>query len=273
MKNLIILISLLGSLVSFSQNTDYSKKRIKLDQDGFPTRLPNKDFVPTKTCIKYNQIEEPNFDEKLVIQEIAILLDSIREYMYEDDILKTEVDTIANKGVIHHNKYLKNVIDPKDPEVAYLSHCEVKKDHNCFYNGKDTLIYDWFKRMEHFSDETMGFCGEVCSAGALSFISTKGLTPKEIAKNIIYGFYQSKEHWHILTDFSYIKIAADIEIRKNPKGDYVYWFTMCTGFKMVKNKTKIKNKFYFPNHPKLKNDPICSTEFIEFESKTCVLNR
>ena len=272
MKNLIILISLLGSLVSFSQNNKNGGKRFKFEEDGWPVRISNRDFIPDKICIKHEQIEEPNFDEKLVIQEIAILLDSIREYMYEDDMLNTEVDTIANKGAIHHNKYLKNVIDPNNEDAAYLSHNEVKKDRNCFYNGKDTLICFWRKRMEHFSDGTMGFCGEVCSAGPLSFISTKGLTPKEIAKNIIYGFYHSKEHWRILTHFDYTKIAADFEIRKNPKGDYIYWFTMSTGFKIIINKSKIKNRFYFPNNPKFKNDTFCNTEYIEVIDKKIVTN-
>jgi len=262
--------------VTYSQinkNTNNPKKLYKIDEDGWRVRIPNRDFILDKSHFENGQIQEPNFDEKLVIQEIASLLDSIREYMYECTILKTEVDTIANKGAEHHNKYLKNVIDTNDEDAAYLNHCELKKDRNCFYNGKDTLIPFWRKRMEHFSDGTMGFCGEVCSAGSLTFISTKGLTPKEIAKKIIYSFHHSKEHWRILTHFGYTKIAADFEIRKNSKGGYIYWFTMCTGYKIIITKSKTKNMFYSPNNPKYKNDSFRNTEYIEVIDEKLVYNK
>ena len=105
----------------------------------------------------------------------------------------------------------------------------------------------------------MGFCGEVCSARALTLISTKGLTPKEIAKNIIYGFHHSKEHWDILTYFGYTEIAADFEIRKNLDGNYVYWFTLVTGYKIIINKRIEKNPYYYPEKPNSKVDSFFST--------------
>jgi hypothetical protein len=52
---------------------------------------------------------------------------------------------------------LKNIIDPNNEDVVYLSHNEVKKDSNCFYNDKDPLVCFWRKGMEHFSDATMVF--------------------------------------------------------------------------------------------------------------------
>jgi hypothetical protein len=272
MKNLILILVLFISVVGISQNNKTKKQNTKKSGEYFRENVI-KEFVPDKIEISYTEKVEPNFNEQLVIQEIALLLDSIREYMYEKKVLKTNVNPTGNKGVQHHNRYLRDFVNPNDQDMSYLNHYEIKKDGISYYNGKDTLICDWVDRMKFFAKDSMGFCGEVCSAGALSFISTNGLTPKEIAKNIIYKFYHSKKHWEILTYFGYTEIAADFEIRKNLDGNYVYWFTLVTGYKIIINKRIEKNPYYYPEKPNSKVDPFFSMESYEVVDRKCIFNR
>jgi hypothetical protein len=272
MKNLILILVLFISVIGISQNNK-TKKQPLVDPDGYVHELVVNEFVPPSWVGTHCPDVEPNFDEQLVIQEIALLLDSIREYMYEKKVLKTEVDSIGNKGVQHHNKYLKNFINPNKPNMVYLSHNEVKNNGNSYYVGKDTLIYGWGDRMRYFTKNVMGVCGEVCSGGSLSLISTKGLTPKEMAKKIIYGFYHSKEHWDILTYFGYTKIAADFEVRKNLDGNYVYWFTLVVGYNIITTKRIEKNPYYYPEKPNSKVDSFFSMEYYEVVDRKYVFNR
>lgn len=279
MKKLFVFLMLMGSLVGFSQVNFFNKKRydvkkshntkkrgedkvVKEDEDK---RL--REFVhPGWKVTDYGMVE-PNFNKKLVLLEVAHLLDSIREYMYMCDLLVTQVDSIASRGAEHHNKYLRSLVNPNKPNGVHLTHGEFKVQDNWIYPGKDTLIPQWDNRMEHFTDGSMGFCGEVCSAGPLSLISYKGLSPKEIAKHIVYGFHHSKEHWKILTYYGYTKIAADIQIRKNPDGEYDYWFTLATGCNIIITKTTHKNEFYYPGNT------FGFTEYYDIVDKNYVFNR
>ena len=252
-----------------SRNKKNNKNKIEKEVETNPLR----DFTPPKWGLNDYGSVEPNFNKKLVLLEVAHLLDSIREYMYICDLLITEVDTIASKGAEHHCKYLKNLINPNKPTAVYLTHNEFKSDNECSYIGRDTIIPTWGNRMRYYAKDLMGFCGEVCSAGPLSLISYKGLSPKEIAKHIIYNFHHSKEHWEILTYYGYTKIATDIQIRKNPDGDYDYWFTLATGYNIITTKKIEKNQFYYPNDSKLKSDPFFSTEYYEVVNKKYVFNK
>jgi hypothetical protein len=262
---LILVLVMFGSDIN-SQINFFHKKNKKIKVEKEVETKPLRDFIPPKWGPNDYGSVEPNFNKKLVLQEIAHLLDSIREYMYMCDLLVTEVDTIASKGAEHHCKYLKNLINPNDPTAVYLTHNEFKSDHNSSYVGKDTLIYWWGNRMRYYAKDLMGFCGEVCSAGPLSLISYKGLTPKEIAKQIIYGFHYSKEHWEILTYYGYTKIAADIQIRKNPDGDYDYWFTLATGYNVITTKTTHKSQFYYPGNT------LGLTEYYDIVDRKCIFN-
>lgn len=279
MKKLFVYLMLMGSLVGFSQVNFFNKKRYdvkkshntkKRGEDKVVKEVETKPlrlFVhPGWKVTDYGMVE-PNFNKKLVLLEVAHLLDSIREYMYMCDLLVTQVDSIASRGAEHHNKFLKNLVNPNKADDVYLTHEEYKKGKESVYMGKDTLIPQWDNRMEHFTDGSMGFCGEVCSAGPLSLISYKGLSPKEIAKHIVYGFHHSKEHWKILTYYGYTKIAADIQIRKNPDGEYDYWFTLATGCNIITTKTTHKNEFYYPGNT------FGFTEYYDIVDKNYVFNR
>lgn len=274
MKNLILVLILLFSVVGISQNKNSkTKKQPIVDPDGYVHELVVNEFVPPEWVGNHCPDEEPNFNEELVIQEIALLLDSIREYMYEKKVLKTNINSVGNKGVQHHNRYMRDFVNPNNPNTIYVGHNEIKKGVKCYYIGKDTLIYDWADRMDFFAKDSMGILSEVCSGGSLLLISKKGLTPKEIAKKIIYGFHHSKEHWEILTYFGYTEIAADFEIRKNSENEYSYWFTLVTGYKIIINKRIEKNPYYYPEKPNSKVDPFFSMESYEVVDRKYVFNR
>lgn len=266
MRNLITFLILLTSLVSLSQNGKLKKSNSGGVNEN--SRIV-REFVPPNDNNRatYNDVEEPNFDKKLVFIEIAHLLDSIREYMYDQKFLETKIDVNASKGAEHHCKYLKNLIDIKNPKIdGFITHNEFKKDGTCEYLGNDTLIFDWAKRMTYFAKDSMGFIGEVCSVGSLKIISYKGLTPKEIAKNIIFDFYHSKEHWDILTYYGYTEIALDIEIKKDFYGYFTYWFTMAVGYDIKISKKLHKSKFYFPGNQ------LGLTEYYEEINRVCTFN-
>lgn len=272
MKNLILILVLFISVIGISQNNK-TKKQPLVDPDGYVHELVVNEFVPPSWVGTHCPDVEPNFDEQLVIQEIALLLDSIREYMYEKKVLKTNINVTGNKGVQHHNRYLRDFVNPNNRNTTYVSHNEIKKGIKSHYIGKDTLIYDWADRMEFFAKDSMGILSEVCSGGSLSLISTKGLTPKEIAKKIIYGFHHSKEHWDILTYFGYTEIAADFETRKNSDNEYSFWFTLVTGYKIITNKRIEKNPYYYPEKPNSKVDSFFSMEYYEVVDRKYVFNR
>jgi hypothetical protein len=275
MKRLItiVILVMLSNNIN-SQINSHNKKNNKNKVEKEVVLSPNiKEFIPVRQKLE-NYIVQPNFDKKLVIREIAHLLDSIREYIYSRDLLVTEVDSIASKGCEHHCIFMKNLVNPNNPNLEYLSHEEFNKDDETIYIGKDTLISDWVKRNKFFSKGLMTSGGEVCSVGPLSLISYKGATPKEIAKNIVYDFFSSKEHWEILTSVSYTRIAADIQIKKNKNGTYTYWFTLVTGHKVTISKKMVKNTLYFPNDSKLKNSDFLpfTKEYYEVVEKKILTN-
>ena len=148
MKPIFLTFFILCALAGVSQKkkSKTQKQYFKKSDDFFRENVV-KEFVPDKIEISYSEKVEPNFNEQLVIQEIALLLDSIREYMYEKKVLKTNVNPTGNKGVQHHNRYLRDFVNPSDQDMSYLNHYEIKKDGISYYNGKDTLICDWVDRM------------------------------------------------------------------------------------------------------------------------------
>ncbi len=48
---------------------------------------------------------------------------------------------------------------------------------------------------------------------------------------------------------------------------------MCTDFKIIIFKSKIKNRFYLPNNPKFKNDNFGNTEYFDAIDKTLIANK
>ncbi len=275
MKSFILILALVmfGSDIN-SQINFFHKKNKKIKVEKELETKPLRDFIPPKWEPNDYGSVEPNFNKKLVLLEVAHLLDSIREYIYSRDLLVTEVDSIASKGCEHHCIFMKNLVNLNNPNLEYLSHEEFNKDDETIYIGKDTLISDWVKRNKFFSKGLMTSGGEVCSVGPLSLISYKGATPKEIAKNIVYDFFSSKEHWGILTSVSYTRIAADIQIKKNKNGTYIYWFTLVTGHKVTITKKMVKNTLYFPNDSKLKNSDFLpfTKEYYEVVEKKILTN-
>jgi len=263
MKNLILIILTISYLVVFPQKT-------KLD-----------DFVLEKPKIDekfYFNKPNPKLNKDSLMNEIAFLLDSIREVMYEKDFLKTEVDKLASKGCEHHNNYLKNVKNTKQPNTIYLTHGEPKvNSKGGEYIGNDELmdnsqlrhytyaltkplgieyftqnllrnciyVHEYREIMNNIKKDSisyMDYLGEVCSAGSLSCISKYGYSIKDVAKLIVYGFYESKPHWCLLRMDLYTNIAGDIQIEKIPSGEYRYWFTMTIGRKIIMKRTLVKNE-------------------------------
>ena len=264
MRNLITFLILLTSLVSLSQNSKVKKSNSGgVNEDS---RIVREFVPPTPKNVSSEKIQ-PNFDKKLVFIEIAHLLDSIREYMYDQKFLETKIDINGSKGAEHHCNFLKNFIVKKDLNRTFLGHGEIKEYGDFKYDGKDTVIFDWAKRMRYFAKDSMDFLGEVCSGGDLIFISHEGLTAKEIAKNIIYDFYDSKEHWEILTYSSYTEIALDLQVKQLPNNHYVYWFTMAVGYDVNITKKSFKSKFYYPGNQ------LGLTEYYEEVYKVSKINK
>jgi hypothetical protein len=246
----------------------------------FPQKTTLDDFVLEKPKIDekfYFSKPNPKINKDSLMKEIAFLLDSIREVMYKKDFLKTEVDKLASKGCEHHNNYLKNVKNPKEPNTIYLTHGEPKiNSKGGEYIGKEELIdnaqlrhytfaltrplgieyftrnllrnniytFEYVEIMDKIKKDSIGYMeylGEVCSAGSLSCISKYGYSIKDVAKLIVYGFYESKPHWCLLRMDLYTNIAGDIQIEKIPSGEYRYWFTMTIGRKIIMKRTLVKN--------------------------------
>jgi len=250
-KKIILTLFCLTTLTSFSQN-----KRNKSIDIADPKWPRVKEFiVPYVGLINTCGLKiDTNFNKKMVLIEIAHLLDSIREYIYEKDLMVTEIDSLGNKACEHHCKYLKNMVSDENPNVGVTTHDErINLDFNFKYVGKDTLIdnptdrHDFFAKKDPMNYTSIS--GEVCMVGPLSSLLYLGLNPKDIARNIIFDFYSSKPHWKALTSHFYHMISADIQFKKQPDGQYTFWFTLCTINKYVKTIRVVKNKMYYPGNP------------------------
>ncbi len=146
------------------------------------------------------------------------------------------------------------MVSEKEPDIGIVTHSEtINSDFGFKYVGKDTLIdnptdrHDFFAKKD--SMDYTSISGEVCMVGSLSSLIYLGLNPKDIAREIIYGFYPSKPHWEILTSHFYHMISVDIQIRKDSNGDYTFWFTLGVVNRYVKTIRVVKNKMYYPGNP------------------------
>ena len=74
------------------------------------------------------------------------------------------------------------------------------------------------------------------------------MTPRDMAREIIYSFYHSKPHWEILTSPYYTLLSGDIEFRKDSDGNHTYWLTITTGAREITTIVKHKSKFYYPGN-------------------------
>lgn len=244
MKNLITLLIVLLTVTSYGQRNPF-KKKSKEVVVGERELITPSDWVGGIVYIG-DMITDTTFDRNLVIKEFTRLVDSVREYKHNRDLIPSIINPLMSDAAKHHNNYLTNMVNPKNPNSTFIGHGELKNELGHTYKGNDTLIDSSRDRVTYFTDSTINSTGEVVQVGPLRIVSNQNTTEKDIAMSILRGFWVSPDHMEILLSAYYINIGADMTIFQDGDG-WMYYFTFDTGVEIVK--TIVESEYYYPNNP------------------------
>ena len=266
MKKIITLLLVFITVYSYGQFNIFKKKSKSVDTSIYPREL----IIPqhlTEFKIVYvdNKDILIEFDKEKVIEEYILLLDSIREYQFGEDLPKLIHDKRLDSAALYHNIYLSNMIDTtEDVDLSLiLGHDQTQTFGTSIHIGDNPIIPSFFDRVKKYCGDSVDPHGEVCQGGmSLSFISMKGMTEKDIARKILYGFYNSPKHMEWIKSKSYVLSGANLYTQQ--RGNNIYWwFTSLSGYKVITTTHKT-GKFYYPNNP------LDLPEY--YEKKTTVFN-
>ena len=250
MKKLITILLVLITISGYSQLNLFKKKKSQSDTPLYPREL----IIPKRfTEIKIKYIDERNvlkeFDKEKVIEEFVLLLDSIREYQFGEDLPKLIHDNRLDSASEYHNVYLSNMKDPNDSisKSYVIGHTQVNSVDNCIYIGDNPIIPTSYDRIKKYCEWAVDPHGEVCLAGhSISSISRKGMTEKDIARNLLHGFYGSPKHMEFIKSKMYTLVGANLYTQQNGNNIF-FWFTCEMGCTVIK--TTHKSEWYYPGNP------------------------
>jgi hypothetical protein len=247
MKKLITLLFVLLTVTSYSQRNPFKKKNKEVESVVTERELitpPDFEYEP----IKYigHLVDDTTFNEGLVIKEFVRLVDSIREYKYMTDLMETEIDTLINKACEYHNDYMANMVDTVENLTYIITHDEIPSFGKSVYVGDNPLVTSFMDRITMTTDSTVQALGEVLLVGPLNEFSNQNTDEKDIARNLLGGFWNSPKHMEYILARTYVVGGGDIKIFKRGDGLFLY-FNYSMGHKIIK--TVERSEYYYPGNP------------------------
>ena len=141
---------------------------------------------------------------------------------------------------------MSNMVDTVENLTYIITHDEIPVFGECVYLGKNPLVPSSLDRITMMTNSTIEALGEVLLVGPLNMYSNQNTNEKDIARNLLGGFWNSPEHMEFILARSYVAGGGDIKTFK--RGDeLLIYFNYSMGYKIIK--TVEKSEYYYPGNP------------------------